>query len=709
MLDDDILNNVKDEEENNKAENEIVEIDENEEITNTQYDLNEVTEDLKKDKKKKKEKGPSKWSKLTKKQKIIIIVCGILLLLIILILILYFLVFKNAESNDSNEDDEPIVIVEKDNYRYEDGKLIFIDEGKNELGSYECSNKDEDLCYVAYYSNEDEFDIEKQVYENGVPIDFRSDILLNNYVFIYDNSESENGQIQLYNIKNEEVIENYLLVKKVSDDQVIVKNEEEEYGILKFSVDEVKNIVDFDYDYLGYILETDYVVGANNNNYVLLDLEGEEASKNIPGEIKNFDSNNISVKIDNSYYVYNYQGNRVIDEEYDYIRFIDSYIIAASNRRLYVYDSEGSRMTMEGYRISSSDYNTKLIFNEELRQTGKEEAFNAYLSGDTMRIEYDDEIIDINLNEGKFNKTQEYYSYYQGKLYFYSDAEKTELLGSYNCEYANTINADTTELTNCNVAKESKVLNTSDDINVGYLPIYNERYIFISDTKSPNANDNIKLVDLKATGNQELATYKEVDAGYYNAENVINFVETAGTPVLVKNTSDSYGLINIGSSNINRLIDFRYDDDKVTNVNVKNLDGNILMQRSDGSYHLYDIKGNEITENITTTNEIIDYKSDYILVKSNDNYMIYNLDGSIVSDEYKYIILENTYYITVDSNNTIGVFTFSKGNVNLAESQSIKIDGKDYANEIKYGLNGNVLVITYTINNQKEVVEINIS
>ena len=133
------------------------------------------------------------------------------------------------------------------------------------------------------------------------------------------------------------------------------------------------------------------------------------------------------------------------------------------------------------------------------------------------------------------------------------------------------------------------------------------------------------------------------------------------------------------------------------------------MQRSDGSYHLYDIKGNEITENITTTNEIIDYKSDYILVKSNDNYMIYNLDGSIVSDEYKYIILENTYYITVDSNNTIGVFTFSKGNVNLAESQSIKIDGKDYANEIKYGLNGNVLVITYTINNQKEVVEINIS
>ena len=43
------------------------------------------------------------------------------------------------------------------------------------------------------------------------------------------------------------------------------------------------------------------------------------------------------------------------------------------------------------------------------------------------------------------------------------------------------------------------------------------------------------------------------------------------------------------------------------------------------------------------------------------------------------------------------------------EKTTASVDGKDYANEIKYGLNGNVLVITYTINNQKEVVEINIS
>ena len=50
-----------------KPMNEIVEIDENEEITNTQYDMEKVSETPSK-----KEKKPSGWSKLSKKKKIII-------------------------------------------------------------------------------------------------------------------------------------------------------------------------------------------------------------------------------------------------------------------------------------------------------------------------------------------------------------------------------------------------------------------------------------------------------------------------------------------------------------------------------------------------------------------------------------------------------------------------------------------------------------
>ncbi len=709
MLEDDILNEIKKNEES-ENKNEIVEVDENEEITNTQYDLPEVTDPddgKKKKKKEKKAKGPSKWSKLSKKQKIIIIVSIVLVIIIIVAVLLWFFVF-NKDEEEAKRPEEPIVIVEKDNYRYEDGWLVFLDSEDNEIGEYECTNKDEELCYVAYYSNEDDFDVNKQVYENGVPIDFRSDILLDNYVFIYDNTTKEDGNVTLYDIEAKETKDEYALVKEVNETNVIVKNADDEYGVLTFSDSGVENLIDFDYDYLGYILDTDAFVGANNNNYVLIGLDGEDISKNIPGEIKNFDGTNISVVIDGDYFIYNYQGVRQSEEAYDYIRFVDTYIIAADNKRLYVFDSEIAPMTMDGIRISSSDYNTKLIFNDDLVQTGKEVAFDAYVNGNTLRIDYgEEEYVNINLNEGKFSKNQEYFSYMQGKLYFYSDAEKTELLGSYACNYANEVTESTTELTNCFIAKESNIFEDSqEEVSLGYLPIYNERFVFITDTSRPNANDNIILYDLKLSKN--LATYKEVDTKYYNgaSETIVNFVETAGTIALAKNTSDSYGLINITSSNVTGLIAFRDSDSNATNTDAYGLDGYIVMLRSDGTYHLYDTKGNEITEKIDTKNEIVDYKGNYILVKSSNNYLIYNVDGSIASSEYKYIYMEDSYYITVDSSNKVGVFTYDS-DTNLAENLNIVVD-EDSVSKIEYGTSRGVLLISYTYEGSTHSISINL-
>lgn len=699
MLDKDILETIKNEEETNNP-NEIVEIDENEEITKTQYDLKEIEDD--KNNKKKKVKKPSKWSMLPKKTKIIIIVSIVVVLLIVVLLLLYFLVFKKDEA-ENKKPEEPVVIVEKDNYRYEDGFLVIVDEEKNELGTYECSNKNEELCYVAYYSNEDDFDVSEQVYENGVPIDFRSDVFDDKYVFIYDNAEKEDGNVILYDLENNEKVEEYALVKEIDGSLAIVKNSDDEYGV----IDLTKNadaVIDFDYDYLGYIVGSEALVGANNNNYILLSLDGDELSSNIPGEIKNFDSKNISVEIDGDYYIYNYKGVRMSEEAYDYIRFVDSYIIAADNRRLFAFDSDVYPLNMEGIRIDSNSYNTKLIFNDELRQTGKEEAFNAYINSGSLRIEHDEEYVDINLAESAFNKNTPYVSYFQGKLYFYSDEEKTQSIGSYACSYANDVNSSTTELQNCFVAKETKVLNTSEDVNVGYLPIYNERYVFIADTSRPNANDNIILYDLK--NNKKLATYKEVDARVYSDDLSISFIETAGTQVVaysIKN--DSYLVINIESSDVTGVIEAKQDNGD-TNVEVKMLGDNFLFKRSNGTYHLYNTDGDEITEKIETKNEIVDYKGNYILVNAGEEYTIYSLDGPVIKSS-KYIILEDTYYITVDTENKIGVYTFAHGDTNLAEDLNLSIDGEDIPNEISYGLrSGNVLSLTYTINGEKEVTEI---
>lgn len=689
-MEEDILKEIEETNEN-KTSNEIIEIDENEEISNTQYDLEKVEEP---EEKKKKDKKPSKWSKLSKKGKIIIIVSAVVLLIVI-ILLLWLFVFK--KNDNTNENKEPSVVLEKENYKYVDGKLIFLDENKKELGSYECKNKNENLCYIAYYSNEDDFDEFKKVYESGLEVSVASDIYKEKYVFIYDNEKKEDGEVTLYNIKDNKNEGIYSLVKEVNSDKAIVKKNDK-YGIISF--DENTDVA-LDYEYMGYILDSENLIVASNNNYKLISFDGKDVSKTVPGKIMSYDSDNISVKSGNTYHVYDYTGNMLINKEFDYIRFADTYIIGADNKKLFVYDNKGNIMNMDGVRITSSEYNTKLIFNDELRQTGKEEAFNVSVSGKTLKIEYGEEYTKINLSEGEISSTMEYISYFQGKLYFYKDAQKTDFLGSYQCSYANNLNDSNSILENCYLAKQSNIVNDNKDTY--YLPIYNNRYIFIADTKSPNTNDNISLYDLK--NNKKLATYKSVDAAFAG-ESTVNFVNTAGTLVVAKNTSDSYGLINILSSSVDGVIPFKDKDTNATNESIKIINGYYITKRSDKTNHIYDSKGNELTKNMSIKSDIESFEAEHILVKNeNGKYMVFDMNGKVVSSEYNYILIDKEYYVSVDNENILGLFKYDSEE-NLIK-EKITLDS-NYKDSLNFGLRSNKVMITYKVNNETKVIEINI-
>lgn len=679
--------------------NEIIEIDANDEITNTQYDTEDIPK-VENKKNKKPKKNNNFWNKLNKKQKTFIIIgIGVVLLIIILVLI-YFAFIKKEDSGDQ-KDNEPVVISEKDNYRYENGKLIFLDEDKNELGTYKCENKDEDLCYVANYSNEDDFDVPQKIYENDEKIKFRSDIFFDNYVFIHDNKKG-NDDVILYDIKEEKTKDTYSLIKKIDDERVIVKKNDA-YGMLAFKEDDYSADIKISYDYMGYIEDTEKLVASSNKNYKLIDFNGESVSKNIPGEIKNFDGQNISVKINNDYYVYGYDGKMKIEDEFDYIRFVSNYIIALNGKKLNVYDKDGYKMNGEGIKISSNDYNTKLIFNEELRQIDKQEAFDASLSGDVFKIKFDDETVSINLYEGNFNKSLSYIDYFAGKLYFYSDEEKTKLLGSYACSYANSVNEETEKLENCFLAQESNFFKTDEKLDNGYLPIYNDRYVFIADTKGPNTNDNIILWDLKA--NKKLATYKAVDTGYHNTENDVNFVSSAGTLVLAKNTSDSYGLINIASNSVNGVIAFKDSETDDTNVSVTVLNDYLVFERSNNQYYLYDKKGRLLT---TQSYEIVEYNSNYVKVKANDKYMVYSIDGKILSGDSKYFVMGSGYFINVNSKNVLGAYKTTAPTANLIDKE-IVVDEKELSKNLKHSLQNNILTINYVYNNESNIIEVDMN
>lgn len=257
-------------------------------------------------------------------------------------------------------------------------------------------------------------------------------------------------------------------------------------------------------------------------------------------------------------------------------------------------------------------------------------------------------------------------------------------------------------LENCYLGKQSNIVNNNE--YTSYLPIYNNRYVFIADTKSPNANDNIVLYDLK--NNKKLATYKSVDAAFESSDTTVNFVNTAGTLVVTKNTSDSFGLINVVSNSVDGVIPFKDKDTNATNESIKIVNGYYITKRSDKTNHIYDTKGNEITKNMSIKSDIESFESEHILVKNeNGKYMVFDMNGKVVSSEYDYILIDKEYYVSVDSENILGLYKYDSEENKIGEK--ITLDS-NYKDSLNFGIRSNRVVITYKQNNETKVIEVNI-
>ena len=175
--------------------------------------------------------------------------------------------------------------------------------------------------------------------------------------------------------------------------------------------------------------------------------------------------------------------------------------------------------------------------------------------------------------------------------------------------------------------------------------------------------------------------------------------------VVALNTSDSYGVVNIQSSKVSGLIPFKdKDNEKVTNVSIKQLGDNFLIKRSDGTYHLFDKNGDKLANKVSTTYEIVEYKYNHLMVKNNDLYLIYDLNGKIVSNEFKYISLENKYYVTLDKSNLLGVYKYSDKNNLLSK----EIEINDIDKDLNYKLIGDILEITYTSHGILDTISVSI-
>ncbi|MBE6148669.1 MAG: hypothetical protein E7167_04195 [Firmicutes bacterium] len=653
----------------------------------TLFDENEsqitkVTEEEIKVKPSKKQiKKPKKeffWNKLSKKGKIIILVIAAFVIILIGALLLYFLVFKEEEKTPQ----EPVenIVIEKDNYIYDNGKLKLLNSKDEVIGIYTCVNADVDKCYVASLTNEDEFDIPIYMDEDDNLIEKKSKIYNDRFVFIFDEE-----RIVLYDIEKETKTGEYSLIKTgaLDADLIVAKNIDGKYGLIEFTLTDANTVLDFTYDYLGIISSDSTFVAKDGTYSYLVDKTGKTLTSKIRGNIRNF-SNKYMAVYEDGYSLYDYQGQKVLEDLYDYIDFANNYIFTITNKKIYAYDTELFKLNESGIKVKNEDYNKTYIFDEENNLKETKKAYNITFTSSAITFELSDETTKtINLNEVAINKKTDYVNYIDGVLYFYRDIEKTDMIGSYSCTNENKVTSSESAYETCFIAKDSTLVNK--DNKQGYIPIINDNFVFIRDTKEGATKETVVLYDIK--NSSQKVKYQAVETGV--SADTITFISALDSLVFAKNNDGNLGVITFTESGPKGLISFKEENEGTKDISY--LGNYLLVQRGNKNY-LYTKTGELLASSQFAIKE---YRNDYLVVKDK-KYLVYKLansdTGSIISEELDHVELFDDFFVGV-INKKLNVYSYENGKTKLL-AEDLEITADKIADGYKMAIHSDSYVIS---------------
>ncbi len=613
-------------------ENEIIEVDsDNAKKEDANIEILDAVKNEEKKPKKNKKSIKDKWDELTKKQKTIIIVTSVIVLLLIIGLIVYFVFFGKGNEDDKPKD-EPVV-VEKDNYRYEDGKLIFLDKSEKELGTYECKNKDSEKCLVAKndYST-DTFERIISVDENDQEIEKTSQIYHDKYVFVKD---GEN--IVIYDIKKGESDLELKTIKTYgTDNYVVVEDDSSKFGLLEIKDTGYEYLIKPSYDNLGLInTELSYLVAKDKDKNYIIDTNDKKLSSAFSSNIMNVNKKYIVTSSGSSYNLYDYKNQELLSG-YDYIGLHSNLISLVNSKKLYLRDIELNKLNEEGIKLDNTDYVKKYVYDKDNKLVETKKAYEVSVSNDEISITIGEKAQTLNLVEGKVSATLAYMNYFDGKIYFYRDEEKKDLLGTYTCTNKNNLTDKDPSLNKCHIYTEGE--NTSG--------IYNSNYVFIYDNYTSN-DGKIYLYDLK--NNKTKGTYNKIE--FIDTKALNKEVKQVYTDsLLIKATSatgankGNLGVIEITSEKASGKVEFKYKSIDLAN-------NYYLLINIDNSYSLYDSKFNKISNEF----DYIKTFENYYVGINNKKLDVYSYTGdkSGILKNNAISVTNNEFQITFNADNFI--------------------------------------------------------
>ncbi len=605
-----------------------------------------------------------KWHDLDRKKKILFILLFVLILLLIGVG-LFFLFYRKEKPLEET----PNVVLEMGAYRYENGNLVFLNDDE-EIGRYECENKDEKLCLMANLTQDDDFSEPKRVDQDGNPLILVSNIYFDRFVFIVDHKDENDKSIKIYDLEEEKILKTVFAVKTYEDydNLVVLKNEKSLYGLEQITESGLKTVIPYSYDALGILPDQEEVnllaVRKDNNSY-LADIGNKILTKAFNTSIVYATKTHIVTKDeDDKYYVYDYNSTLLNEDGYDYIVPLDNVYLYVLNNQLYVSDYSGNKMIPAPYDLKNTAYNPIETYeNYQLVRT--EKAFQYALEGDRLNLDiYDKEDYEnfsVNLLEGALSSKLAFMNYFNKTLYFYSDEEKESLLGTYSCKTENSVDKNTTSLNSCGLATDSfyhEITGNTIEMDlseeVGAIPLINKQYIFIKD------GETIYLYDL--VNKKELAPYESVDTSSYTNMNSLTFTNISELYFIAKSkTSGKFGVVKITADAVSPVFPFEF-------LSIKQL-GEYYVLESDEGYALYNIEGKKLTED--KNSPIVDYLEvdnthKYLKTYKDNMYFVHTFDNEVSNNSYNYIELYNEYYAAV-LNKRVHVYNYENEELTITE------------------------------------------
>jgi len=244
------------------------------------------------------------------------------------------------------------------------------------IGKYDCTveEKGNNYCYLAYeFSTTDMYNLEEGISTGNMA----TSIIDNRYVFVKDStiydgegkSHSQKNPIILYDLLEKKELERYTAIKDNSDyvnSILIVKDTNHKWGLVNISNGEVKNLVEFEYDYIGTVNGLFMLV--KDNWYYTFDSQNNQKVGPFNNQISNMNGFYIVTNegeyrsgTENNYRLYTATGEKVLVESgNNYIKIVEKLaLVVNSNNKLCVYQSDGTKLIEDELDLYTATYHSR--------------------------------------------------------------------------------------------------------------------------------------------------------------------------------------------------------------------------------------------------------------------------------------------------------------------------------------------------------------